>query len=91
MLNIYTSKLVEKIGVPKFILSYIILAIIIILIMIASFIATNDNKYIFLEECERLAQESVVFGKNQPYYLVYKNCNQPPKRIKIKNYIFVEK
>ena len=91
MLNIYTSKLVEKIGVPKFILSYIILAIIIILIMIASFITTNDNKYIFLEECERLAKESVVFGKNQPYYLVYKDCNQPPKRIKIKNYIFVEK
>lgn len=92
MLNIYTSKLVEKIGIPKFILSYIILAIIIILIMIASFIATNDNnKYIFLEECERLAEESVVFGKNQPYYLVHKDCSQPPKRIKIKNYIFVEK
>lgn len=90
MLNIYVSKLVEKIGISKFILSYIILSIIIILIMIASFITTNDNKYIFLEECERLAEESVVFGKNQPYYLVYKDCNQPPKRIKIKNYIFVE-
>ena len=90
MLNIYVSRLVEKIGILKFILSYIILSIIIILIMIASFITTNDNKYIFLEECERLAEESVVFGKNQPYYLVYKDCNQPPKRIKIKNYIFVE-
>ena len=91
MLNIYVSRLVEKIGILKFILSYIILSIIIILIMIASFITTNDNKYIFLEECERLAEESVVFGKNQPYYLVYKDWNQPPKRIKIKNYIFVEK
>ena len=91
MLNIYVSKLVEKIGIPKFILSYIILSIIIILIMVASFITTNDNKYIFLEECERLSEESVVFGKNKPYYLVYKDCSQPPKRIKIKNYIFVEK
>lgn len=91
MLDIYVSKLISKIGIPKFILSYIILAIIIILILVASFIATKDDKYIFLEECERLAEESVIFGKNQPYYLVYKDCNQPPKRIKIKNYIFVEK
>lgn len=93
MIDIYAyfSELVNRIGVPKFILSYILLYIIIILILIASFIAIKDDKYIFLERCERLAEDSVVFGKNQPYYLVYKDCNQPPKRIKIKNYIFVEK
>lgn len=91
MLDIYVSKLINKIGALKFILSYIALCMIIILIFVASFIATNNNRYIFLEECERVAEDSVVFGKNQPYYLVYKDCNQPPKRIKIKNYIFVEK
>lgn len=91
MLDIYVSKLINKIGIPKFILSYIALCIIIILIFVASFIATNNDKYIFLEECERVAEESVVFGKNQPYYLVYKDCNQPPRRVKVKNYIFVEK
>lgn len=91
MLDIYVSKLINKIGIPKFILSYIILYILIILIFIVSFIATNDDKYIFLEECERIAEDSVVFGKNHPYYLLYKDCKQPPRKIKIKNYIFVEK
>lgn len=71
----------------------IILFLVLIMVSTLSLILKNKNKnYIYLDECYRVAEECVFFdSKERPIYLSYKDCSVPPRRIKIKNYIFVEK
>lgn len=69
--------------------------LIILLILVSIIILFSKNigkKYIHLEECYRVVEECVVFDtQHKPIYIAYKDCSVPPRRVEIRDYIFVEK
>lgn len=74
--------------IEKIILIICLLLSIISLINIVDVL--NHNNVIYLEKCQRLAVDC-VYGEEQPYYLVFKDCEQEPQIHRVKKFTFVEK
>lgn len=71
---------------------FILIISFIALIIVIIFNEKMNKRYIYLEECYRVVEECVSFTQGDyPLYVAYKDCSVPPRNVRIRDTIFVEK